>query len=348
MKHRVIAALAVAGLVTAGLGMTAGAAGAATSAFPDGVSATAIYTGPANPGGVGGATLSMAGYYTNNFGDLFTQVNGTFSLNAEAEGVGISCVNGESTTSTSTACGYAGAVPYTATATVVNGAIGIQLCNETTGSAAQLGAVYLGTGEFAVGYVTGTLEGLVADPCVGGGVLSGSTTFTSLAEVPVGNSIQGRIRQDGHGVLFTAALVGGIANYTYYKSTGWIYPNEAGAGLQADTTGLSAPAVNDLTDFSGVTATDGGTTNGFAAWNAFQVDGSQDGMAPALLSPNSSLTPLTGGSKTCVWHKGYWVHHYNKHHHPKHWRTWHKGYNVCTVIPGGASSFSIYAGTPVS
>lgn len=345
MKRYVTALLSGGAGLALALSM-AGAAGAAVTAqAPDAVSSTVLYTGPANAGGIATAcaspltscTDSMAGWYTNSFADLFTQVDGTLTLNAEAEGVGISKIDGLD--------------DYNGT-TEINGAVGIQLCNESNGDAAQMGAVYLGGGQFAVGYLTGELEGLTVDPCAGGGVFqdaSADTTFTALGAVPAGTQIEAQIKQDGHGVLFTAEnLTEDVANYTAFDHYSWFYPNEAGAGLQADTAGLSAPAVNDLSDFSDVTATSGDVTRGLAYWNAVQVDGSQDGIAPALLAP-SALTS-NPGARAChrIWINGYWGKWYKHHGHEK--RNWHRGHwkSVCSTKQDVSSSFSVDAGTPVS
>ncbi len=336
-----IGAASVAAGALALLGL-AGTAGASTShVSPAIVNSTVLFTGPANSGSLNtntspwnipcgvsttpACTLAMAGWYTQAFSDLFNQVDATFTLNPELEGIGIT------------------PVPPTAPPL---GAVGAQLCNSTTGEAAQIGAVYTGAGKFALGYSTGTLDGLVGDPCVGGGALEGTTFVPALQNIPVGDSVQVQISQDSHGVTFTGAVVGGTSNFDTYVSTGHEYYNEAGAGLQADTTGLSAPAVNDLTDFSGVTATDvnNGITGGLATWNAVQVEGSQDGIAPPLLTP-TLISPQSG--TTCVWVRGYW-HKGHWTYHPKRWHRgyWVKGHDSCSG--GGASSFSIEAGTPVS
>jgi hypothetical protein len=317
VRRTVVAGLAGLAGAACVLGL-AGTAMAAPAVVPHLVNSTIVQTGPAD-----GPTLSMAGWYTDSFASLFTQVDGTFSLNAQAEGIGVSTVDGVN-----------GAV-----STDIVGAIGIQLCNESNGRAAQLGAVYLGGGQFAVGYLVGTLDGLSYNPCAGGGVLNGassSTTFTNMGLVSVGSSIRARISQDGHGVLFSAMVVGGVATYTRYDSFSWFYPNEAAAGVQKGTVELSAPAINDLTDFTGVYTNDGVIQGGFDNWNAVQVDGSQDGMAPALLTP-TSLTDVAGPA-VCVrhWKHGYWKHH----HHRGHWVT------VCTSPTDASSSFSVEAGTP--
>jgi hypothetical protein len=322
-RNKIFAAVGLGAAAVLALGT--GSAFAAPAVTPHSINATVFQTGPAD------GDTAMAGWYTNSFASLFTQVNGTFSLNTEAEGIGVSVVNGIDSVNNPT-----GTDP-----TSINGAIGIQLCNSVSGKADQLGAVYLGAGKFAVGYLHGTLTGSAIDPCVGGGVLGGassSTTFTALSgALSLGDSVQAQIRQDGGGALYTAMIVGGVSNYTYFDHTGWIYPNEAGAGLQTDTSTLSAPAVNDLTDFSDVSAvnTDTSQQGGFDNWNAVEVVGSNDGVAPALITPTSLSD--NAGPKVC--HRVYHPHRY--HHHHRRYQT------VCTIPQDVSNNFSVDAGTPV-
>ncbi len=365
-----IGAASVAAGALALLGL-AGTAGASTShVSPAIVNSTVLYTGPSDAGGLTApaqpcnapltsCTDSMAGWYTSAFAQTFTQVDATFTLDQEAAGIGTSTVSGL----------------FGETNTQINGAIGAQLCATTeNGNVAQIGAANLGpvgpgnTYEFALGYITGNLTGLTTDPCVGGGVIATPNQFNLLGAFPAGSQVQVQIKQEtSHGrpsgLLFSAQLVNGVTDYSYFAACGHEdvadicgYYNEAGAGLQADTQGLSAPASNDLTDFTGVTATSGGVTDGLAHWNAVQVNGSEDGIAPALLAP-TAITP--GNGTTCVWHppvwhpghwkSGYWVGS-GKHRHWVHgrWFPGHTtpGYRTCSG--GGASSFSIEAGTPVS
>lgn len=341
------------------LAVAAAPAGAAVVVHPDGVvnAGAPLFTGPSDAGGIASAqaatpcqtplptcTDSMAGYYTNAFAQTFTKVDATFTLNAQAEGIGISTIHTVDSPDN----------PSGSLATSIRGAIGAQLCQNTSSEAAQIGAAYVGGGEFALGYTTGDLDGLTSDPCVGGGVVGlGVVTpdqFSLLGVFPAGSKVQTQIQQvykHGHpsGLLFSAQLVGGVTNYTYFLNGHNFYPNEAGAGLQADTAGLSAPASNDLTDFSGVTATSQGVTAGLAAWNAVEVAGSQDGMSPALLTPSDSLSPVSGTNVCTNWHAGHRVYWGPKHH--RHFR-WVKGFCSAWSHGNAASVFSVSAGTPVS
>ncbi len=380
---RVAAAVfAVPALALLGL---AAPAGASTHVTPETVNPTVLYTGPSNAGGLStfpatptaeqpcaptltNCTDAMAGWYTSNFAETFTQVDATFSLNAEAAGIGVSCIlsAGSPASCWSSPVSNPNKVAYPKT--IINGAIGAQLCENTAkGAAAQIGAANLGPigfggeQEFALGYITGDLNGLTSDPCVGGGVIANPNQFNLLGAFAAGSQVQAQIKQEfvlgvPTGLLFSAQLVNGVTDYSYLLPGFLFYPNEAGAGLQADTEGLSAPASNDLTDFTGVTATSGGVTDGLAHWNAVQVNGSEDGIAPALLAP-TAITP--GNGTVCVWHPPVW--------HPGHWKPGYfvgtgshrhwihgrwfpghltPGYKTCSG--GGASSFSVDAGTPVS
>lgn len=345
MKRIVISALAAVALFS-GLAVTAAGA-SVTTARPANVVGS-VFTGPSNPGGVTPVspqqpcnvplsgvtcTLPMAGWYTNAFAQTFTQVDATFTLNPQSEGIGVTAFS---------------AGPNPGPAGPVNGAIGAQLCSASSGQVAQIGVAYAGlvngVPTFYAGYTTNTLHGLANDPCVGGGVVNPSIgQFNVLGAIPVNSTVQVEIRQvfeDGHpaGLLFTAADSATV-NYTYFLPGWGYYPNQAGAGLQANTTGLAAPAVNDLTDFSGVTATSQGQTHGLAYWNAVQVESSQDGLAPALLAP-SMITP---SQSSCTWHPGHRYYYGSKGH--RHYR-WIRGYWTCQG--GSASSFSVWAGTPVS
>jgi hypothetical protein len=418
--RRIVTALAAVALF-AGLGAAgAGAAAASPRTVPDTVNPVTVFTGL--------NTQSMAGYAANEFGLTATQVDGTFTLNGEAAGAAVSfikgepCVVGDSVTVTVAEDGGVAAGIYwcvstgvdgpttsttfpsgggtvgtlaTANTTVIGSAIGLELCDESNGDAAQLGAVNLGdigTGgadEWAAGYLTGTLTGGVTSPvtnaCWGSGVIgdaSTSTTFTPLGLLADGSTVTGQIKQEyshshATGDLFTIEANADLTNYSYFDACHTVsltedvtksygpdcsaYYNEADAGVQSDLTGLSAPAVNDLTDFTGVTAVFDGVQSGLAAWNDDTIEASADGVAPALLAP-TALSPAV--AQTCVYHpavyKYDWVGHYGHREYYDHGTKfrWVKGdrheirvklrnaYTTCTG--GGASSFSVDAGTPVS
>jgi hypothetical protein len=275
------------------------AANAATAAIP-------------RPNAVVGSlsnTNGTAGFYTNQFGDTYTQVNGSFSLNKPS--------------------------------LFANGAIGLQLCNSTTGYAVQVGAFADGGG-WTVAFWKGYLDpatGINNDPCDGNTFLTptgGGTT--ALGTVSAGTSVQAQIKEVGHGLVITVAD-GPEANFNYFLHSFPGYFNEAAAGITDNMSAISAPATNDLSDFWGVTATDvNGVTGGLATWNAVEVSSGFPGYAPLVTT--SPITPTSG--QVCVWVKGHWS-KWKKHHHPHH--HWIKGHWSCSG--GGPSSFSVYAGSPI-
>jgi hypothetical protein len=294
MRKPILALPAIAAVLMFG----ATAANAATAAIP-------------HPNAVVGSlsnTNGTAGYYTTQFGDTFTQVNGSFSLNKPS--------------------------------LTANGALGIQLCNSVTGFAAQLGAVAVPNGGWLVGFLKGYLNpatGINGDPCDGNTFLSpsGGGIFTALGTVAAGTTLQAQIKEVDHGLVFTAAD-GPTANFSYFLHSFPGYFNEAAAGISENMSLISAPATNDLSDFFGVTATDvNGVTGGLATWNAVMVSSGFPGYAP-LITP-TAITPATG--QVCTWVPGHWSQWHHHHHH------WMKGHWSCTG--GGPSSFSIYAGSPI-
>jgi hypothetical protein len=296
MRKSILVLPAVAAVLTLG----AGAAQASTASVP-------------HPDIVVGSVTNSngtAGWYTNSFGDTFRQVDGTFRLNL---------------------ANFAN-----------SGAVGIQLCNSVSGFTAQIGALNNGDGTWAVGYFTGFLKGDptgTGSPCDGntwlgthGNILS-TVGFTILGTVPAGGSVQAQIKEVHHGLLFTVAD-GPLANFSYFRHSFPGYFNEAAAGTAYNTTELSAPAINDLVDFSGVTATDSNhVTQGLANWNAVQVSSGITGYPPLLTT--TLISPASG--PVCVHHPGHWK---RRHHH----KWWVPGFTTCTG--GGPSSFSIVAGSP--
>ena len=70
-------------------------------------------------------------------------------------------------------------------------AAGIQLCDNNTGVAAQLGLIRNADGTFSVRYALGLLAGTVTDPCVGDGVLSSSSALATaaLGAIPVKHQV---------------------------------------------------------------------------------------------------------------------------------------------------------------
>jgi hypothetical protein len=257
-----------------------------------------------------------AGYYTQSFGDIYTQVNGTFTLNKPSN---------------------------TQLGILTNGGIGITLCNATTGYTAQLGVIDSGAGGWTVVLAKGYLHG---DPTGTGSPCDGNTFFnehitglgvTALGTVGAGTTVQAQIKEV-HGALVYTVADSDLANFNYVQHSYPGFFNEAGAGVSTDLNVLSAPAVNDLVDFSGVTTTDiSGATHGFGFWNAVSVSSGVPGYAP-LVTP-SALSPASYSCVAGHWKR--WTTGSGKH--KKHHKEWVK--KKCTG--GGASSFSIITGSPV-
>jgi len=260
-----------------------------------------------------------AGYYTNSFADIYTQVNGTFKLNIPS-------------------------LSQFLFGPAQNGGIGIQLCNATTGYVAQLGVV-ADTPNWEVvlakGYLTGDPTG-TGSPCDGNTFFAEHITgisLTALGTVPAGTTIQAQIKEVGHGLVYTVAD-SALANFNYFQPSYPGYFNEAGAGVSTNLVILSAPAVNDLVDFSGVTATDvTPVTQGFAFWNAVEVTSGYPGYPPLIMP--SPISPSGVVCTTVPGHWKRWTTDHGKHHHKR----WIPEKTTCTG--GGPSSFSILTGSPI-
>ena len=269
-----------------------------------------------------------AGYYTNSFGEQFSGANATFKLNEPALAYLNASVGADG-----------------------DGGIGAQLCNATTGYTAQVGVIPSksdpGTWDVVVarGYYSGDPTG-TGSPCDGNVLFATSLQHTTLGHLPAGSTVKVQIKETSqghwnHGLLYTVAA-SNEANFNYFQHS---YPghfNEVGDGVSGDLNLLTAPAVNDLVDFSGVTSTvtDGGT-HGLAYGDAVSVSSGVPGYA-ALIVPGS-LTPAAHVCKTVYGHWKKWTtgSGKNKVHHKR----WVKRKTTCTGA--GASSFSIKTGSPI-
>lgn len=253
-----------------------------------------------------------AGYYTQSFGQIYTQANATFTLDKPA---------------------------LDQLSVDQNGGIGSQLCNATTGYTAQVGVVpshsAVGTWDVVVaqGFYVGDPTG-TGSPCDGNILFFGVLHHTVIGHVPAGTTVQTQIKEVHHGLVYTVAD-SQLANFNYYQHSFPGFFNEVGDGVTGDLNILSAPVTNDLVDFSGVTGTtDSGATHGLAYWNAVSVSSGYPGYAP-LITP-SSISPSGYSCTTVPGHWSKWVHHH---------RHWIKRKTTCTG--GGASSFSIETGSPI-
>lgn len=316
MRKLMLVLPTVAALLTLGTG----AAQAANAPVPDSLSATVL-----------GDIDGTAGLYTQQFAHQYTATQGTFSLNPD--------------NTKSLVLGF-------------SGALGLQLCNATTGNVAQIGAIENppGSHSFTIGYLTGTLDpadGIGGDPCDGNSFLGFSAlynagTFFALGSVPAGHSVEARIEEKfihgfPIGVLFTAEdVTTGVADFQQFVPNSVFafgFFNEAAAGISTNLNVLSAPAVNDIADFSGLTATDmAGVTHGYAAWNAVRVASSGNALPPFLLEP-AFVNPSTF---IRTWHPGHRYYYGEKGN--RRYR-WIKGF--WTSTGGGPTSYELLGGTPI-
>jgi hypothetical protein len=178
---------------------------------------------------------------------------------------------------------------------VGTGGIGTQICDPNNGFGLQLGLVSNGK-SFSVEYATGTLKGAHADNCVGNGVLVHPHVLNAnLTGLPVGDQVliytsygtykqttgtkaQGRGKRFGKATFQATDSLG----FETYSATVWKLPVDgaldmAGAGVQQDTTGMSA--CTPLYAFDG------------------NVTPHNDHLTPPLAAPD--MVDYTGGSGAC-------------------------------------------------
>jgi hypothetical protein len=275
-------------------------------------------------------SLGTAGYYTQSFAVQYNQANATFKLNEPALQWLDASVGADG-----------------------DGGIGAQLCNATTGYTAQVGVVpsYTDPGTWDVVVAQGIYKGSpTGSPCDGNVLFAGYLQHTVLGHIPAGGTVQVQVKEASqgnyhHGLLFTVAD-SNEANFNYFQHSFPGYFNEVGDGVTGDFNILSAPATNDLVDFSGVTGTTtAGATRGLAYWNAVKVSSGVPGyaalIAPGAISP-SAYTCVAGHFKRWTTYTHYWKNgkrHTVAHHH----KEWIK--KKCTG--NGASSFNILTGSPL-
>ena len=142
---------------------------------------------------------------------------------------------------------------------VGTGGIGTQLCDPNDGFALQLGETSNGS-TMSIEYQEGILAGAAKDACVGNGVLPDPHILNAnLTGLTVTDTIQTYIaystykktngtKAQGKGQIFGAATFQAFdetSGFELYSATIWKLPNDlffnsAGAGVEQDTTGLSA------------------------------------------------------------------------------------------------------------
>ena len=263
-----------------------------------------------------------AGFYTQEPGVMYSRVNAVISLQAAAANLG----------------------PVSGAIGPGSGAVGIELCNQTTGYAAQVGVLEEDTtpATFEVGFGEGTL----ADCATGGLLGSGSLPVDlapALTGIPVTDSVVVQVKNVGHGVLFSAAveLPGGqpLASYSRILTGGPAHFDLAGAGVVQDAAMVAACGAvcpDELAAFSGVTATSGKYTRGFARWDAVSVQSEANGsvfVAPGALTPAVFTVTVHKGHWSCVKKAG------------RERCRWVKRYTTRTGL--GPSSFTVSTGEPV-
>jgi len=284
-------------LIAGGLGLTAGAAQAGVSTSPDFTHAGTASTN--NP---------VSGYYATSFGSTFTHVNSYIGLQYASNQISVS--------------------PLPGTGPATSG-LGDQLCNDNTGTAVQVGAVYVGAGKFALGWTTGTFDATPPagvtnnnDPCENGLLVNSSVASSTdsgivspaLDAVPYGDTVEVQIEYNNNGRALSgcpsgddAEVLGSIIGSNHWYDTcisKSLVPahegyNEVADGVEADTTGMSAPADVQLDGNAHFTVTDVAGHHGFADsnanWTAVPVDSTGTGVGPAsesLLTPG----PIANGN----------------------------------------------------
>ncbi|HEY6276921.1 MAG TPA: hypothetical protein VIX86_11380 [Streptosporangiaceae bacterium] len=178
------------------------------------------------------------------------------------------------------------------------GGTGVQLCNDTTGNAVQLGARWnAGENAFDILVGSGTLTahpGTDTTPCNSGGAFAGSDLSPAL-DVPAGNTVLLILQEVSPGVYEAFAKDVTLGTSASKSFAGLTFPDEAGVGVVQNLTTLSAPLALRLASFTDVRLTGQkcGTHNlgGTSCWTAVQAYSTANGMSsdPPLVDPQSSL-----------------------------------------------------------
>jgi hypothetical protein len=232
----------------------------------------------------GGAGASIVGdpVYTHNgeagahtFGGQVNEVSGSIYIRAAAKNLTVG-----STSSSSDA-------------------VGVQLCNNNTGEADQLGFIQTAPGVFAVAWAHGDLTS-TGNPCVGVGSLSMGNALggSNLADLSVGDTVNYTIKFSGRhdqNATFSAYLVGSDSVWSAYEPGDGFYATQAGAGLQQSLTSLGgapvteAAAIRDLTVGTPTGSGDFGVAGGQDAVTVFS---SATGNPPPLVDSTLSGSVL--------------------------------------------------------
>lgn len=181
------------------------------------------------------------------------------------------------------------------------GGVGIQLGNDSSGNAVQMGAIWNSPacpGLVEVGYGTGTLSatpGTNTTAINSGGRLA-PLHLSPVLCAPVGHTVKVNLTEVSPG-LYEAFGKDITANLSASKAfAGLSFPDEASAGVVADLSSRSAPASVKLVQFTSVQAKNStGTTSGLggtSAWTPVGVASNPSGNSgnPFLVTPGSLST----------------------------------------------------------
>jgi hypothetical protein len=188
---------------------------------------------------------------------------------------------------------------------VANGGVGIQLGNDSTGRATQMGAIWnppACPGQVEVGYGTGTLAatpGTNTTAINSGGRLA-PLHLSPILCAPLGHYVKVNLTEVSPGV-YEAFGKDITANFSASKAfSGLPFPDEASAGVVADLSSRSAPASIKLVHFGSISVKNStGTTAGLggtSAWTPVGVGSNPSGNSgnPLLVTPDSLVNTGTG------------------------------------------------------
>jgi len=210
-----------------------------------------------------------AGYYAGtNTPAPFVQVRSQFYLRVAAEGLG------------------------------AGGGEGVQLCNDGTGNAVQLGVRWNpGTHLFDVLEAAGPLfatPGTNTTACNSGGAIPGAIPLSPPLSVPQGHVVKLVIHETAPGIynVFAKDLTASISS-SEGVGAALIFPRTASAGVVQNTIGLSAPASNLLVRFRHTRVLNDDGISGYlgdqGAWTAVRVFDTANGLNsdPPLVNPGA-------------------------------------------------------------
>lgn len=186
------------------------------------------------------------------------------------------------------------------------GGIGVELCNDNTNFAAQLGIQWSDSAQqFQIAYNWGTLvdpSASIQDPCAQDGLLNGGVgiQFPHPIVPNVGDTLKFEIfyQPAGHHHYFQFKVTDVTQNRTEVQQISTAPQNlyEAGIGVLTNETHLTGGAVNLLNSFSGTSFNYYTSTHAFnsisvpAHWDLEQAQ-FVNSSSQVTLSPNSSLNP---------------------------------------------------------